>query len=55
MRSPPLTCISFSSFLSFFVFFFLFVCLFVFLFVCLFVFLLYKDVEAEFKQNFEDI
>ena len=51
MRSPPLTCISFSSFLSFF---FLFCFVLFFLFVCLF-FLLYKDVEAEFKQNFEDI
>ena len=51
MRSPPLTCISFSSFLSFFVLF----CFVLFFFVCLFVFLLYKDVEAEFKQNFEGI
>ena len=49
MRSPPLTCISFSSFLSSFVVFFCFC--FCFLFVCS----LHKNVEAEFKQNFEDI
>ena len=37
MRSPPLTCISFSSFLSSFVVFFCFCFCFCFLFVCLFV------------------
>ena len=49
MRSPPLTCISFSPFLSFFVlFFFLF-------FVFLFVFLLHKNVEAKFWGHMKNI